>query len=202
MNMLCANNCGREKRTQHFNCKYCEQCRDELAVANNRLGCARYRKTDGRKQSLSRYNQSPKKRVVQTRYNNTSKARDTNKRYEQTPKGQIANQRKVELRRVRRLSAEGLGFPTIESQQMAIVVGWGNACCYCEAPFTENSAMHIDHIIPLARGGTHHPENLAPACQRCNSSKHSKLLSEWRGGIYAESVPAHAAGIAAILRGE
>lgn len=28
-----------------------------------------------------------------------------------------------------------------------------------------------DAIVPLARGGTHHPSNLQPACRECNSSK-------------------------------
>jgi 5-methylcytosine-specific restriction endonuclease McrA len=48
-------------------------------------------------------------------------------------------------------------------------------CAYCGA--TEN--ITVDHIVPISRGGTHEAENMAPACQRCNCSKGSKLLSEW-----------------------
>lgn len=48
-------------------------------------------------------------------------------------------------------------------------------CAYCGA--TDN--IHIDHVIPLARGGTHTPENLAPACGSCNSSKGTKPVDEW-----------------------
>lgn len=39
----------------------------------------------------------------------------------------------------------------------------------------------VDHIKPLARGGKHEIENLAPACLPCNCSKGTKLLSEWSG---------------------
>lgn len=48
-------------------------------------------------------------------------------------------------------------------------------CAYCGA--TEH--IEIDHVVPLSRGGTHTPENLAPACGSCNRSKGAKLLEEW-----------------------
>lgn len=49
-------------------------------------------------------------------------------------------------------------------------------CHYCGEP-----AETIDHVIPKSRGGTDEPGNLVPACRRCNASKGTKLLSEWRG---------------------
>lgn len=48
-------------------------------------------------------------------------------------------------------------------------------CAYCQAP-----SEQIDHVIPLARGGSHSIGNLAPACKKCNQSKGSKLLIEWK----------------------
>lgn len=51
-------------------------------------------------------------------------------------------------------------------------------CAYCEKVFTEQP--DVDHIIPLSRGGPHDVENLCLACERCNTSKKDKLLSEWR----------------------
>lgn len=49
-----------------------------------------------------------------------------------------------------------------------------NPCVYCGAP-----PEHVDHIRPVARGGTNHEDNLVPACRSCNFSKHAKLLTEW-----------------------
>ncbi len=44
-------------------------------------------------------------------------------------------------------------------------------CTYCGAPETTDSPLTIDHIVPLARGGTNRVENLAVACRRCNLAK-------------------------------
>lgn len=48
-------------------------------------------------------------------------------------------------------------------------------CCIALSP--DNSS--IDHVIPLACGGTHTPDNLVAACRSCNSSKSDKLIEEW-----------------------
>ena len=45
-------------------------------------------------------------------------------------------------------------------------------CAYCRAtPAHIAYSRHIDHIVPLSRGGSHTADNLAPACQKCNISK-------------------------------
>lgn len=54
------------------------------------------------------------------------------------------------------------------------VVWDGMLCVYCGG-----EAHHADHLYPKARGGHDHLENLVPACNSCNSSKHNKLLTEW-----------------------
>lgn len=52
-------------------------------------------------------------------------------------------------------------------------------CLYCnEAPVET-----VDHILPLALGGTNYEGNLAPACFDCNRLKMDNLLSAWRYGI-------------------
>lgn len=51
-------------------------------------------------------------------------------------------------------------------------------CRWCRSRLNRKN-FSIDHIIPLSRGGQHKPNNLAAACKKCNSSKGTKLLSEW-----------------------
>lgn len=45
-----------------------------------------------------------------------------------------------------------------------------NTCRYCHATDT---ALVIDHVVPVALGGTDDPSNLVAACKDCNSGKSS-----------------------------
>lgn len=51
-------------------------------------------------------------------------------------------------------------------------------CHWCCAPLSP-SEVTIDHVTPLFRGGKHSPENIVASCKSCNSSKSTKLVSEW-----------------------
>ena len=42
----------------------------------------------------------------------------------------------------------------------------GFRCRYCGAP-----AAHVDHIVPVVRGGASHESNLAASCATCNLEK-------------------------------
>jgi 5-methylcytosine-specific restriction endonuclease McrA len=53
----------------------------------------------------------------------------------------------------------------------------GYVCSYCG---TEDGPFDVDHIHPVARGGSDDPENLCVACAPCNRSKGARTLSEWR----------------------
>ena len=48
-------------------------------------------------------------------------------------------------------------------------------CAYCGKP-----SQHIDHVIPISRGGTHGIGNLTGACASCNLSKSFKFITEWK----------------------
>lgn len=53
-------------------------------------------------------------------------------------------------------------------------------CYYCQTKV--GNIYHVDHVIPLSRGGSNGPDNLVIACPKCNRSKHDKLPSEWTAG--------------------
>ena len=48
-------------------------------------------------------------------------------------------------------------------------------CFYCG-----EKSMHIDHIVPLSRGGNHSIGNIVQACAHCNLSKNAKFITEWK----------------------
>lgn len=54
-------------------------------------------------------------------------------------------------------------------------------CWWCGKEMIDN--YHVDHRIPLSRGGSNAPENLCIACPECNLSKGNKLPHEWNGRL-------------------
>lgn len=50
-------------------------------------------------------------------------------------------------------------------------------CPYCLEPLYSGhirNKIHLDHFIPIVKGGQHVPWNILPVCQNCNSKKHAK----------------------------
>ena len=50
-------------------------------------------------------------------------------------------------------------------------------CQYCgrSAP---DVVLHIDHVIPVSKGGTNDEDNLVTACLQCNVRKHDSIINE------------------------
>ena len=53
----------------------------------------------------------------------------------------------------------------------------GGCCLVCKADLA--GGYNVDHVVPISRGGSNHPENLQLLCPVCNRSKGAKLMSEW-----------------------
>jgi len=52
-------------------------------------------------------------------------------------------------------------------------------CFYCECKISRGVSWHVDHFIPLAKGGSNFPENLVLSCAFCNLSKSARLPWEF-----------------------
>ena len=52
-------------------------------------------------------------------------------------------------------------------------------CQYCGIS-PPDANLHVDHIIPVAAGGTNDIDNLATACQSCNTGKGADILHQTR----------------------
>lgn len=56
----------------------------------------------------------------------------------------------------------------------------GGLCHYCKCQMTDcdgvsPTSLTLDHVIPLALGGTNHRSNMVAACFACNQNKADKL---------------------------
>jgi 5-methylcytosine-specific restriction endonuclease McrA len=52
-------------------------------------------------------------------------------------------------------------------------------CFYCSLSLAD-CLFHVDHHIPLSRGGTNEPDNIVLACPACNMAKGTKLPHEFQ----------------------
>lgn len=71
----------------------------------------------------------------------------------------------------------------------------GFKCRYC-GNSAQESVLHVDHVVPVAKGGPTVPENLVAACRDCNGGKSSVGLDETRVGAKASlSMAEHASSL-------
>lgn len=54
----------------------------------------------------------------------------------------------------------------------------GFTCRYCGMDSTR-VVLVVDHVVPVAGGGTNDDENLITACESCNQGKSAKLLDQF-----------------------
>lgn len=75
--------------------------------------------------------------------------------------------------RIRRARKKNAMVEFFNTEQ--VIEKYGNVCFYC----LNNDFEHLDHYIPLSKGGNHTLENVRPACQKCNNKKYNKLPAEF-----------------------
>lgn len=55
-------------------------------------------------------------------------------------------------------------------------------CWYCECDL-QKTGYHVEHRVPLSRGGSNAPDNICLSCPTCNLKKGDKLPHEWIGRL-------------------
>jgi 5-methylcytosine-specific restriction endonuclease McrA len=79
----------------------------------------------------------------------------------------------------RALKKQVLHEPWTHSEIAAQGTGF---CPYCGKEIGliyDSNIMHIDHVIPISRGGPDLVENLEPVCAKCNLAKNDKTKEEF-----------------------
>ena len=75
----------------------------------------------------------------------------------------------------RRKARRATPFPLSNKQKNERFALFQNECAYCG----NNKKITIDHVIPLSKNGLDAVNNVVPACNRCNSSKHANPAEQW-----------------------
>jgi 5-methylcytosine-specific restriction endonuclease McrA len=153
-------NCERTRKRYAENPEVRRRNADYWKSLAGRAAAARYRQTEGYRRAQRRaYHEGTRKVAL--------------KRYRQTPKGRESALRGAHKRRARDKSVVN---PVTAEAWKIVLAKFDHRCAYCGRG---DMSLTRDHVVPLSRGGTHDAENIVPACKPCNSSKATKLPSEW-----------------------
>lgn len=94
----------------------------------------------------------------------------TRLKYRQSEHGKLIKQEYQHKRRA--LKKQSGGKFTAEDIKL-LMNNQSSKCVYCYTNITD--VYHIDHVLPLSKGGTNSPDNLQLLCPTCNLSKGAKL---------------------------
>jgi 5-methylcytosine-specific restriction endonuclease McrA len=86
---------------------------------------------------------------------------------------------RIRLMRARRKNAGGKHTGADVKKQYALQRG---RCYWCGEMVADR--YHVDHIIPLAKGGDNSPRNICISCPECNLSKGAKMPHEFSGRLF------------------
>ena len=199
--------CGETKSKTDFSrdrnkfdglCVYCRACRKAANAAwyakNKTQACSTSRewysknKERGRKNAMRWYTNNKKRRREtarawlaahkETHKQSTRKwrARNLDRHRQLTAqwsKNNPGRRRSICLAyRARKYASPGSDYTTAQHIKWRWEM-WGNRCWMCG-----DAATATDHVIALAKGGSHWPANLRPICKSCNSRKGAKKISE------------------------
>lgn len=166
--------------------KYREKHKEELKEYNKKYQEENKEGISKQKKKYYHANREPKLKYRKKYYGlNKDKLINYARRYYSENKEGISKKSKVyriknrELRRVleQRREAKKKSLPNAFSlSDWRIAKKYFNhRCAYCG----EFAELQQEHFIPLSKGGEYTVNNIIPACQRCNGSKHNKGFFEW-----------------------
>jgi 5-methylcytosine-specific restriction endonuclease McrA len=173
--------CGENKNVEEFSIAYgtyrrphCKTCQAQKAKRDYQINpTVRERRLKGNLDYFYRNRDQLVEDMRTRRAQNPERDRQRSRDYRKNNPETITKLSR--LSKLRRRSA--IGFFT-EDQLRARIDFYGGRCYLCSRDWESLPVKqkHIDHVIPVSRGGTNWPANLRPACEQCNLRKGTKRL--------------------------
>lgn len=119
---------------------------------------------------------------------NSDKSREYNQRYYQANADRLKQEagqwrkknqgKRAQYEAKRRAWKSGHNVDTEPISRVAVIERDKATCYICGDGPLSDSEIHLDHVVPLSRGGAHVLDNVRVACATCNCKKHDKTHKE------------------------
>lgn len=152
-----------------------------------------YHKKYGRSLHVKCYRSRPEvmehRRAYEKQYEKLPKVREQRKSYEREylSRKEVKERRRVHKHN-RRARIRSIGGVHTHEQIQDRLRRQRHKCYYAACGYSKlkkekgKYIYHIEHVVPLSKGGSNDISNIVLSCPRCNLSKHDKLLHEWLEG--------------------
>jgi len=107
--------------------------------------------------------------------NHPNRVKEKARKYFKTEKGKLSSRNNWSKRRSLKRNQND---NTIDIKYLELLkIKQNNKCfyCECELDFKGDRLVHLDHYMPLSKGGKHSVGNVVFACRDCNLSKGSNI---------------------------
>ena len=159
---------------------HCRDCMKKFAEESNRKRGAQPRKPPNPIPRHIRDREKNIQRVTEWQKEHPEQTKENKRKYQQSPRGLKNHLAAENSRRARKAQASGT-FTAGDIERM--LRRQKGKCYYCKKKLgTDRRAYHVDHAIPLSRGGTNDPSNLVITCPPCNEKKGKRMPHEWPEG--------------------
>lgn len=166
---------GPDARQRYGLTSQCKKCRSEASLRCYRLKRDHY--LEGMRQyrvsNLERERARQRAWVEKNRDKHCEKSRRYYRAHRSAVNAATAN------RRARVACADGT-HSQADTTSQANRQRW--KCYWCGKQVRD--AYHVDHVVPIALGGSNAPENLVITCRFCNLSKGAKHPMDWAGTLF------------------
>jgi len=199
--MKICNNCNETKPYEEFPkksstkdgyygfCKICKAIKDKKYRDTNKemlvKKSIKYRNINKEKiakRNKDRYHSLTPEKVMERKnkkreYNKNApeavkkRKQEYDKKYFSSEAGKITTAKSAHKRRAQKISTEDGTVTSQALEELKISQNHKCAYCKCELDFSSKGKVHLDHILPLSKGGHHSISNVTWSCSSCNLRK-------------------------------
>jgi len=172
------NCCGTIKELSEFHKRkdtkdgYRNECKD---CRNSKAKNSYHKNPEKKVEYRKRNSEKIAKRMFEYYNLNKDKLLTQQKRYRASQQGKAISQ-KVEAQRYLQVKSTRDGSITSETLESLYIAQNGKCyICKCDLTQLKRRNQHLDHIVPLSKGGEHILSNVAWSCSSCNFKKSNNL---------------------------